>query len=182
MRWVGEDLEDHEDFIGLYEVDGIDANSLVHDTLLRMGLSLSQCRGQCYDGASNMSGSKGGVAAQLLAEEKRAVYTHCYAHALNLAVGRTIKESKICCDALDVAFEITKLIKFSPKRNAAFDRIKSEAEDDSVAGVGIRTFCPTRWTVRGDSICSILENYNILIELWDRYKIGTGYKRKDYWC
>lgn len=75
FRWVGEDLQDHEDFIGVYEVD---ANSLVHairDTLLRTGLSLSQCRGQCYDGAANMSGSKGGVAAQLLAEEKRAVYT-----------------------------------------------------------------------------------------------------------
>ena len=42
MRLVG-DLRDHEDFIGLYEVDGINANSLVHairDTLLRMGLSL----------------------------------------------------------------------------------------------------------------------------------------------
>ena len=42
MRWVGEDLQDHEDFIGLYQVDGINANSLVHairDTLLRMGLS-----------------------------------------------------------------------------------------------------------------------------------------------
>ena len=73
MRWVGEDPQHHEDFIGLYELDSIDANSLVHaikDTLLRMGLPLSQCRGQRYDGASNMSGSKGGVAAQLLAEEK----------------------------------------------------------------------------------------------------------------
>ena len=37
IRWVGEDPQDHEDFIGLYEVDGIDANTLVHairDTLL----------------------------------------------------------------------------------------------------------------------------------------------------
>ena len=30
MRWVGEDLQGHEDFIGLYQVDGINANSLVH--------------------------------------------------------------------------------------------------------------------------------------------------------
>ena len=163
MRWVGEDLQDHEDFIGLYEVDSIDAKSLVlaiRDTLLRMGLFLSQCRGQCYDGASNMSGSKGGVAAQLLAEEKRAVYTHCYAHALNLAVGKTLKESKVCCDALDTAFEICKLIKFS-----AFDRIKSQTEEDLVASVGIRNFCPTRWTVRGNSVGGILENYNILNDL-----------------
>ena len=94
MRWVGEDLEDHEDFIGLYQVDNIDAKSLVHairDTLIRMELHLSQCRGQCYGGASNMSGSNGGLSAQLLIEESRAVYTHCYAHAFNLAVGRTIK-------------------------------------------------------------------------------------------
>ena len=104
MRWVGEDLQDH---IGLYDVDSIDANTLVHtirDTLLHVGLSLSQCRGQCYDGASNMSGSKGGVAAKSISEDKRAVYTHCYAHALNIAIGRTIKDSKICCDTLDTAF------------------------------------------------------------------------------
>ncbi len=38
---------------------------------------------------------------------------------------------------MDIAFEVTKLIKFSPKRNAIFDKIKEEnaAEDDSgVAG------------------------------------------------
>ncbi len=48
---------------------------------------------------------------------------------------------------MDIAFEVTKLIKFSPKRNAIFDKIKEEnaAEDDS--GVGIRSFCRTRWTV-----------------------------------
>lgn len=100
-------------------------------------------------------------------QKKNEPYTHSYAHALNLAVGRTIKESKVCCDALDTAFEISKLIKFSPKRNAAFDRIKSESGEDLVSGVGIRSFCRTRWTVRGDSVGSILENFNILIELWD---------------
>ncbi len=68
---------------------------------------------------------------------------------------------------MDIAFEVTKLIKFSPKRNAIFDKIKEEnaAEDDS--GVGFRSFCRTRWTVRGESIGSILENYNVLNELWD---------------
>ena len=37
IRWVDEGLEDHEDFIGLYEVPTIDADTLVHaikDTLL----------------------------------------------------------------------------------------------------------------------------------------------------
>ena len=171
IRWVGEDLQDHEDFIGLYEVGSITADSLVRtikDVLIRMKVKLSDCRGQCYDGASNMSGSRNGVATQIMAEEKRAVYTHCYGHALNLAVGDAIKQSKVCRDALETAFEISKLVKFSPKRNAAFDRIKADTpEDDCHTGVGIRSFCPTRWTVRGDSISSILDNYNVLKQLWD---------------
>ncbi len=170
IRWVDDDLQDHEDFIGLYEVETIDANCLVHaikDTLLRMSLDVAKCRGQCYDGASNMRGTKSGVASRFIAEEKRAVYTHCYGHALNLAVGDTIKQSKVCCEALETAFEITKLVKFSPKRNAAFDRLKSEVAEESGSGVGIRKLCPTRWTVRGGSIGSILENYNVLEQLWE---------------
>ena len=58
-RWVDKDLQVHEDFTGLYEVENITADSLVHtikDVLLRMKLKLSECRGQCYDGALNMSG------------------------------------------------------------------------------------------------------------------------------
>jgi len=33
--------------------------------------------------------------------------------------------------------------------------------------MGIRAFCPTRWTVRGDTIVSIIENYEVLKQLWD---------------
>ena len=176
VRWVDDSLVDHEDFIALYQVNDIGASTLtdtIKDTLLCMGLSLSQCRGQCYDGASNMSGSRSGVATRLLAEEKRAVYTHCFGHALNLAVGTTMKQSKLCCEAMEVAFEVSKLIKFSPKRDAAFDRIKANESDDLISSIGIRSFCPTGWTVRGASISSILENYNILNKLWDECLEGS---------
>ncbi|KAH3720250.1 hypothetical protein DPMN_130213 [Dreissena polymorpha] len=40
-----------------------------------MNLSMSQCRGQCYDGASNMTGAKRGVATNMLAKKGRAVFT-----------------------------------------------------------------------------------------------------------
>ena len=58
-------------------------DSLVHtikDVFLRMKVKLSECHGQCYDGALNTSGSRNGVAIQIIAEEKHAVYTHCYGH------------------------------------------------------------------------------------------------------
>ena len=129
-------------------------------------MQLTDCRGQCYDGASNMAGSRNGVATQLAQEESRALYLHCFGHALNLAVGDTLKGSKLCQDALEVAVEVTKLIKYSPKRNAMLDMIR--ADDEHSTGGGIRTFCPTRWTVRGDAIESILNNHSSLRLLWEQ--------------
>ena len=88
LRWVDDNLHAHEECIGLYEIDNISAATLVHvikDTLLRMNLSLARTRGQCHDWATNMSGAKSGVAKRLSDEEPRAVFTHCYGHALNLA-------------------------------------------------------------------------------------------------
>ena len=178
LRYVDGKLEDHTEFIGLYAQDSINADSLVasiKDVLCRMNLKLSDCRGQCYDGASNMSGSKNGVAAQLITEESRAIYTHCYCHALNLAISDALKNCKVCRDALDIAFEITKLVKFSSTRNVLFDKIQSEANEDDESLVGIRTFCPTRWTVKGDSVESILVNYDSLMQLWNTC-LETGSK------
>ena len=45
IRWVEDDLQECEDFIGLYELPRIDSDTLtraIKDTLLRIGLSLSQ--------------------------------------------------------------------------------------------------------------------------------------------
>ena len=124
IRWVDNQMKEHESFIGLYKVDTNDADTLVSaitDVLLRMNVNIANCRGQCYDGASNMSGIHKGVAKLINLEESRAIYMHCYGHTLNLAVGDCMKSSKICKDTLDTSFEITRLIKFSPKRNAAFE-------------------------------------------------------------
>ena len=58
-----------------------------------------------------MLGTRSGVAKLVLAEEARAIYTHCYGHALNLASGDIIKKCKIMKDTLDITHEIIRLIK-----------------------------------------------------------------------
>ena len=73
-----------------------------------------------------MAGLKSGVAKQLLDEEPRAIHTHCYGHALNLARGDAVKNFKLMKDALETTREITKLIKKSPRRDACFERLKTE--------------------------------------------------------
>ena len=168
LRWVDETLTVHEEFIGLYEVETIEAKTLVSilkDCLLRLNIPLSKVRGQCFDGASNMTGVRRGVATVIQAEQHNAFFTHCYGHSLNLAVSDTVKGCTTMKKALYTVHEITKLVKYSPRREALLKILKDEI---SPGGVGVRVLCPTRWTVKADSMSSILTNYNVLQELWDQ--------------
>jgi len=110
LRIVDEQFEPHEEFVRMYQVDSIKSSSIVEvwkDTIVRLNLALSNCQGQCYDRAANMAGIQNGVAAQICAEEPRAMFLHCYGHALNLATNDTVKNNKILRDVLDTVFEIT---------------------------------------------------------------------------
>ena len=65
MRWVNNDPEVSEKFLGFYEIPDMKSRTIVtvmKDTLLRYQLNLDMCRGQCYDGASNMLGKSSGAA------------------------------------------------------------------------------------------------------------------------
>ena len=110
LRWIDSTLTAHEDFIGLYEVDSTQVAVLfkvIEDVLLRLGISINSVRGQCYDGASAMSGLRGGVATMLQKKEPRAIYTHCYGHSLNLACMDAIKKCSALRNSPDIVQEIT---------------------------------------------------------------------------
>ena len=109
----GDELHCHEEFIGLHSMENTSAETIIHtieDILLRLSLFLHKWRGQCYDRASSMSGCKTGISTSLLRKEPRALYTHCYGHALNLAVQEAVKANIILRDTMDTIEEMTKLI------------------------------------------------------------------------
>ena len=54
LRWVTDSLQVHEEFLGLYCVDRIDAATIlfvITDLFLRFNLSVEKQRGRCHDGA-----------------------------------------------------------------------------------------------------------------------------------
>ena len=136
-----------------------------------MNLGLNKCQGQCYDGASTISGPRSGVAKQLRDEEPCALYLHCHGHALNLAAGDTVKRCKHTKDALDVAYVVSKLVKYSPKRIAELEKLREELALDSP---GFRVLCPTHWTVHAASLKSLLSNYAALQQVWETTKDPTS--------
>ena len=114
IRWVSDDLHSNEEFLGLYQLPNIEASTLTSMIKIHFNLSLSKARGQCYDGASNMSGKRTGVARNISEEEPRALFIHCYGHSMSLAATDTIKKCNLLKSALEMAYEIIKLVKFSP--------------------------------------------------------------------
>ena len=101
LRWTDEFLMPHEDFVGLYQIDRADASTVVKDVLILPQMPLDKCRGQCSDGCSTMSGHKNGVAAIIKKDEHRALFTHCYGHALNLAASDAVMQCGHMKDSLD---------------------------------------------------------------------------------
>ena len=65
---MNESYDVNEDFIGMYECNKTDAESIVSiikDSLAQCGLSLANVRGQTYDGASVLQGKISGVATHI---------------------------------------------------------------------------------------------------------------------
>ena len=159
IRWVTKDYEIHEDFIGLVHVPTITSKAItsaIKDVLIRCSLPISLCRGQGYDGAANMMGHLNGVAKQIQDEAATAITVHCFAHCLNLCLQDVSKKSIPVRSALDLVWEICKLISYSPKRSLIFEQSRDAM---SVSGTGLRPLCPTRLIVRTTSIDAVLRNY-----------------------
>ena len=68
-------------------------------------------------------------------------------------------------DCFDIAREITKLIKDSPKKETLLKEIREESANSHK---GIHTFCPTRWTVRGETLASLINNHKEFMEMWEK--------------
>ena len=79
-------------------------------------------------------------------------------------MGDTVKQIKNLRDMFDTTSEISKLLKYSPKRNSMFHKLKDELVPETP---GFLTLCPTRWTMRAASLRSAVENWVALQELWD---------------
>ena len=60
-------------------------------------ISLADLRGQCYDGASNMSGARSDAKAIVQRATPKAMYHHCAAHRLNLSIVSACKIPMIKC-------------------------------------------------------------------------------------
>ena len=123
-----------------------------------------------------MMGAKKGVATEIQKIQPRAILTHCYGQSLQLAVGDTVKQIKNLRDMFDTTSEISKLLKYSPKRNSMFHKLKDELVPETP---GFLMLCPTRWTMRAASLQSVVENWVVDAEAKGRV-LGAKYQMETF--
>ena len=124
VRYVDDDMNVHEEFLGFYQVDDTTGKDLastistIKDALLRYGIPLDRLRGMSFDGAANMPGCYNGAQALLRQEQPQAVFVHCGAHSVNLAGKDAFGTSMLFTHALQTVNEVGTLFSDSTtKRN-----------------------------------------------------------------
>lgn len=120
LRYVHEDRvrEVFVDFIEVERITGKNLADKILQALTSWDLRLENLTGQCYDGASNMSGARAGCSAVIKQHAPLAEYTHCASHRLIVSACK-IQSFKNTESYLG---EIARFFKFSPKRQRLLDR------------------------------------------------------------
>ena len=90
LHFVDQSNSIREEFVDFVQVERITGEVLASSILNKIesyGLDIIRnCRGQGYDGASNMSSAVRGVQGIIRQSSPTATYIHCNAHVLNLPI------------------------------------------------------------------------------------------------
>ena len=130
VRTVTDSLESAEGFLGFYELENIKSGTIVwviKDLMVRLNIQLENCRGQMYDGASNILGKKLEVATQILSQQPKAEVIHCQGHSLSLVVKDLITNCKVL---VILWVLLPKFLYSSSKRESMLGRIRQNIEGE----------------------------------------------------
>jgi hypothetical protein len=157
----------HEEFVGFVKADGLDSLSLsnkIVTTMQGIGITLSNCVGQGYDGASVMSGIHNGVQAIIRSTvAKMAVYMHCCNHRLNLAVVDVLKSVTYGRDFFGVLQRLYNFVSGSVvhEKWVALQRVMHP----TLQLVELKRLCDTRWSSQIFACQAVKKRLDVILAL-----------------
>lgn len=167
IRYATKDLSPAEVFLGFYETettDGETLSMLIKSTFVSHGLKIENIRGQCYDGAASMRGSYKGVQARIREENHLAMYIHCNAHILNLCLIDLAKQVSYVRNVFGTLNTLHNFIGASSKRHAIFEKMYSVLNVSTCDGPKtLKSLSDTRWSCRLDALKAVLLNFQTVV-------------------
>ena len=144
-----------EAFVGFHAAKTIDGETLyklVKEVINKLQLELQNIAGECFDGASNMSGVNKVLSARMKECSPLAIYVHCYGHLLNLALQDTVTTVEPLRNNLGTIQSLYNFLDASPKRHALFGDI--ETEECSLLTT-LKSQSVTRWSCRWEAVKAV---------------------------
>ena len=176
LRFVDKERNVREEFVGFYECeDGVTGQAiatLILKAIQELGLSMDFCKGQCSDGAGNMSGPCNGAAAIIRRQYPKAIYTHCMAHRLNLSVVSPCKMHNVR-NMFDTVGQVTRSLKYSPKKEPLLVQKVTDVCLESCRH-NLLDVCKTCWIQRIDGLEVFLELYEDIVATLETMQIQRG--------
>ena len=161
-------------FIKLGRVRAVDISDAIIKSLENIGLSLSNLRGQGYDGASTMSGARVGVQARICEKQPKAIYTHCAGHSLNLAIGNSCLVPAIR-NCIDRVKGVTLWVKKSAKRERLFKAIVTKGiRSHPSSRRPLFNVCITRWVENKDGWERFSLAHPFMIKMFEAIQFGNS--------
>lgn len=148
----GKPVERFIKFIPISSHDGETLSKVILETLSEYGIAISDCRGQSFDNASNMSGKYAGVQARLKTVNNLVEFVPCSAHSLNL-VGTCAAEC--CMHAVSFFMMVQALYNFLSASTHRWAILSA-----CIDGIVPKSLSSTRWSARADATRALRKNYS----------------------
>jgi len=159
LRFVDKNQTIREEFVGFHLCEEGTTGQAIKDLILtavaNLGLSMNDCRGQCYDGAGNMAGRLNGASSLISSTHNKAIYVHCMNHRLNLCIADSCS-LQLVRDMMTTVRKLSEFFNNSPKRQQhLIENIKEMLPNNNREK--LINVCRTRWVARIDGMTRIVE-------------------------
>lgn len=161
-------LEVKERFLKFIDCSGkttaAELYSLINQELVDLKLSELHLVGQSYDGAAVMSGQIGGLQAKIRETYPYAIYTHCMAHRVNLALLDTCKNVQSIANFFNTLQALYDHFS-KPQHHVRYKNIMNEL---GIKITEISQLSDTRWVSRFSSCATVKRVYPTIIQLLEQ--------------
>ncbi|CAI6345368.1 unnamed protein product [Macrosiphum euphorbiae] len=165
IRFVDKESNICERSIGCYHMANSNAESLASEIIKILSinkLDIMNCIGQCYDGASVMSGQYSGVQERIRSKVPHAIYVHCYAHRLNLCLVQTLQNIPHLCNFFNT---IQNLYKFLMNGQIRYELFVRAQKDKQIPVIHLERLVETRWAYWYKSIQKVNMRFTEILEV-----------------
>jgi len=155
--------------VSVENTTGKNIADVILETIKCLGIDSKYMVGQGYDGAALMSGNFNGVQAIIRKVHPAALYVHCSAHSLNLALSHScsIQHIRNCIGTIK---SIGNFIKASAMRTELLKKYIKEQFPES-KWTKLTSMCETRWVENHDGLIRFTEIYKAIVNTLDELQL-----------